>query len=50
MLNGGLKSIDEVSNMLSQTNELRKNDIELEGCMIGRLAIDTPWQIAKVDS
>ena len=27
VLNGGIKSIEEVSNMLSQTNKLRRNDI-----------------------
>ena len=42
VLNGGLSSIEEVSQMMSDTNSLRKS-VELEGCMVGRLAIDTPW-------
>ena len=36
--------------MMSETNPLRISKNELEGCMVGRLALETPWQIAQVDS
>jgi tRNA-dihydrouridine synthase A len=41
VINGGFTTIKSVKEILS-------ND-QLEGCMVGRLAYNTPWELAKVD-
>ena len=39
-----------MKDILSDDNPLRiGNNLGLEGCMSGRLAIDEPWSIARVD-
>ena len=57
VINGGFDTIEKIEDILSTTNSIRqevenqvgKTDLELEGCMSGRLAMNNPWEIARVD-
>ena len=40
-LNGGIKTLQQAKQLLTEH--------KLEGCMIGRTAINTPWDLAKAD-
>ena len=48
VINGGFNSIEKVNNILKDDHPLRTHN-GLEGCMSGRLAMDKPWQCARVD-
>ncbi len=43
VINGGLNTIEKVKAILDKESQL-------EGCMCGRLAMNTPWQLARVDT
>lgn len=48
VINGGFDSIEKIQHILSESNEHYKGK-ELEGCMSGRLAMNNPWAIARID-
>lgn len=52
VINGGFNTIDKVQDILSETQALKDicNGLDLEGCMSGRMAMNTPWEIARIDS
>ena len=43
--------MSKVQDILSEGQELRQicDGMELEGCMSGRLAMNTPWQVVRID-
>lgn len=41
VINGGFTSVDQVKEVLQ--------DGQLEGCMVGRMAMNTPWELSRVD-
>ena len=43
MINGGFTEFEAIHDILKEENNLT-------GCMVGRLAMNTPWQVAKFDS
>lgn len=42
IINGGFITTESITDILKEENGL-------EGCMAGRLAMYTPWEISKVD-
>ena len=42
VINGGFNTIEKVKDVLTEQPIL-------EGCMVGRLAYNTPWELTKVD-
>mgnify|MGYP001033272940 CR=1 FL=1 len=51
MINGGFDEIKKINEILDPNNPLRieANSGELEGCMAGRLAMNSPWELARID-
>lgn len=51
VINGGFDTIDKVNGILSETQSLKDicGGLELEGCMSGRMAMNYPWDIARID-
>ena len=51
VINGGFDEIEKVNNILSENYLLRvqHETAALEGCMAGRLAMNNPWDIARID-
>ena len=43
MINGGFTEVDEIEKIL-------KDDNKLTGCMVGRMAMNNTWEIAKIDA
>ena len=48
VINGGFAEIENVQDILREDHPLRQYN-GLEGCMSGRMAMNTPWQIARID-
>ena len=48
VINGGFSNLEKVKDILKDSHPLRTNN-GLEGCMSGRLAMNTPWECAKID-
>jgi len=48
VINGGFDTIEKVQDVLRDDHELRQYN-GLEGCMSGRIAMNTPWECAKID-
>lgn len=42
VINGGFNTVSKAKDIMREENQL-------EGCMVGRLAYDNPWELAKVD-
>ena len=50
VINGGFSSVDKVNEILQENHPMNKQKyLRLEGCMSGRLAMNTPWAVAKID-
>jgi tRNA-dihydrouridine synthase A len=51
VINGGFDRIEKVQDILSESNPLKElcSGMDLEGCMSGRMAMNTPWEVARVD-
>lgn len=51
IINGGFDEIEKILDVLSESNILMNEyqTGELEGCMSGRLAMNSPWEIARID-
>ena len=43
VINGGFTTVEQIQEILVPENQL-------EGCMVGRMAMNTTWEIAKMDS
>lgn len=48
VINGGFDTVGKVKDILRDDYELREYN-GLEGCMSGRMAMNTPWECAKLD-
>ena len=48
MINGGFGDVESVKDILRDDHPLREYN-GLEGCMSGRMAMNTPWEVAKID-
>jgi len=48
VINGGFSEVEKVTDILRVDHPLRLYN-GLEGCMSGRMAMNTPWEIAKID-
>ena len=48
VINGGFSDVEKVLEVLDEGHELRKFN-GLEGCMSGRMAMNTPWECARID-
>ena len=48
MINGGFSDVEKVKDILRDDHPLREYN-GLEGCMSGRMAMNTPWEVAKID-
>ena len=48
VINGGFAEVEQVTDVLRDDHPLRNNN-GLEGCMSGRMAMNTPWQLARID-
>jgi len=48
VINGGFGDVESVKDILRDDHPLRNNN-GLEGCMSGRMAMNTPWEVAKID-
>lgn len=42
VINGGFNNIDNIKSILNEENGL-------EGCMVGRMAYNNPWELTKID-
>jgi len=51
VINGGFDEIEKVNDILSINHPIRVQHETgaLEGCMAGRLAMNNPWEIARID-
>lgn len=52
MINGGFTTVDAVSLtclIVVQMKEISRPENGLEGCMVGRVAYQSPWEIGKID-
>lgn len=51
VINGGFDEIEKINAILDPLNELKLefNSGDLEGCMSGRLAMNSPWEIARIE-
>ena len=48
VINGGFSDVEKVKDILRDDYPLREYN-GLEGCMSGRMAMNTPWEVAKID-
>ena len=48
VINGGFNTIEKVNDIMSSEHPMFVHN-GLEGCMSGRLAMNTPWQCARID-
>lgn len=48
VINGGFSDVEKVIDILRDDHPMRTNN-GLEGCMSGRMAMNTPWECAKID-
>ena len=48
VINGGFSDCEKVVDILRDDHPLRQYN-GLEGCMSGRMAMNTPWECAKID-
>jgi len=48
VINGGFSDVEKVKDILRDDHPLREYN-GLEGCMSGRMAMNTPWEVAKID-
>ena len=48
VINGGFSDVEKVIEILSDDHPQRSHN-GLEGCMSGRMAMNTPWECAKID-
>jgi len=48
VINGGFDTIEKVKDVMRDDHDLREYN-GLEGCMSGRMAMNTPWECAKLD-
>ena len=48
VINGGFSNVNKVKEIMSEDNPLNVHN-GLEGCMSGRLAMNTTWECARID-
>jgi hypothetical protein len=51
VINGGFDEISKINEILDPLNQIRAEAKAgvLEGCMAGRLAMNSPWELARID-
>jgi tRNA-dihydrouridine synthase A len=51
VINGGFDRVEKVQDILSESQPLKEvcGGLDLEGCMSGRMAMNNPWEIARID-
>jgi len=51
VINGGFDEVEKVNDILSPNHPLKVqyDAMDLEGCMAGRMAMNNPWEIARID-
>ena len=51
IINGGFDDIQKINEILDPSNSMRieSGSGVLEGCMAGRLAMNSPWELARID-